>query len=266
MLCAFLLKGPRMRWSSNECLSAAHRTPYLFGGNEMKRLCAIALIALMLTACGNGDGNGTPGDAADTTTPPADTTTPLEDTTSPPVDTGTADTTPPPDIPLPPPDTGSADTADGKTAVVIDTCRLGIECALDCNKEADCEAACTVDAGEAIQVGVGDVLTCYHEECPNGGYQCVWDQCYDSYHLCYFAGKTGDKNCKDIVDCLQGCSDNDCVDTCLQAGNSEDQLDFLKLKQCVKEQCGSEPSEECKKQAELNICGVQYNECLGDIG
>jgi len=244
----------------------------------MKRVIPFVVLTLLAMGCGGDSSTNTP--AEDTATP--DTATPdtaTPDTATP--DTATPDTATPPDVTLPPPsdtvlppppDSASGDTAgaDAEPSGPVTSCRLGLDCALECKND-ECKSGCTADADTSIVDGVTNVMTCQTEQCSsNNDVPCVLDKCYDSFAACYFDGTAGDDetgaDCKDTKNCVEeSCNDDECVDTCLQSATAQAQKDYVKLYFCVHDFCKSNPNlseEDCKKNAEQGICGTQWAFCF----
>lgn len=161
-------------------------------------------------------------------------------------------------------------------AVVIEPpahCRAAFDCVeFACAPtDDDCKAKCLVGADEATTAQINTLKECLDAKCvgDNEG-QCALDKevCYAEFYACWFNGKSGAEgeaiDCKDMEKCIEEtCNGDDaCITGCLEKGDPVAQRDFAILSFCIAEECGLEPTTQCQKLAEENICGTHYGHCL----
>jgi hypothetical protein len=220
-------------------------------GFEMKRL--ILIVVLMMTVgCSGTNDNTTP--TKDTTEPDTtETDTTETDTTE--TDTTEPDTVVPPplDVTLPPPDTATpdADPADTGPSGPAASCRVGLDCALECDDK-ECQDKCLEGMEMSLWENAGAVLVCQEDECSSNDLICMLDKCYSDFAACYFDGKTGENDCLDTRACVEkdDC-DEDCVNGCLQSADAEAQQEYVNLYFCIVDYCA-------------NDAPISEEECLAD--
>ena len=154
------------------------------------------------------------------------------------------------------------------------TCKEGWICVVTCPEgDEECPQECLAELSSMGQELWNAFIDCLDE---NGYFPCFdlpedeqeaclaapWDTCQPFLSAC----ASGDKNCKDIWDCMDTCSpiDDLCPYECLYDGTPEAQAAYFTLLDCVIEQCGDQPSQECFNSALDGSCGSLYNDCIAE--
>jgi hypothetical protein len=151
-------------------------------------------------------------------------------------------------------------------------CKAMWLCILACDGEESCVDMCRAD-GTLVAQGVwGDFSDCLED----GGYfdcealeepelaacqSTAWEACIEFLEECAVGAGT----CADIWLCTDSCDGGDdlCYYNCLYYGTIEDQHQFTDVLDCVKEQCGEVPEQECYNTALGGDCNASYTGCLG---
>lgn len=152
------------------------------------------------------------------------------------------------------------------------TCKEGWICIQTCpDSDSDCVQDCMGEMSPEAQDQWNAFIDCLDE---NGYFECFdlpeedqaaclqppWEICQPFLSEC----ASGEATCKDIWDCMDTCSpiDEMCPYECLYDGTPEAQNAYYSVLDCVVEQCGDQPTQECFNNALEGACGSLYNDCI----
>ena len=92
--------------------------------------------------------------------------------------------------------------------------------------------------------------------------QAPWETCQPFLSEC----ASGEASCKDVWDCMDTCApmDDMCPYECLYDGTPEAQDAYFGVLDCIVEQCGDQPDQECYNNALSGACGGLYNDCIAE--
>lgn len=147
----------------------------------------------------------------------------------------------------------------------VDSCDGMLSCLLDdCNQAMDgsCVQACVQLGSPAAQTLLGELITCWSEECPNlmGEEEdaCVQEACPEQLSAC--AATAGPNLCDAVDRCAMECDDSSCVEACRLDGTVEAQAEQAALEECRSMECTDGEEDGLQLCAEAS-CETQFDAC-----
>ena len=154
------------------------------------------------------------------------------------------------------------------------TCKEAWICFITCPEgDEDCPQECLGEMNLEAQDQWNAFIDCLDE---NGYFDCFdlpedqqdaclqvpWETCQPFLSAC----ASGDKNCKTVWECMDTCApmDDMCPYNCLYDGTPEAQDAYFGVLDCIIEQCGDQPDQECYNNALAGACGSLYNDCIAE--
>ena len=126
----------------------------------------------------------------------------------------------------------------------------------------DCIAQGTPEAQDQIN----DILLCIQDNCSDPGMTeeefgaCQQEFCSGEINACFGIG-TGDDTCEEVIDCLLGCTTQECANECVGQGTPEAQEEAVAGFNCAAESCTEVGSVEEFLACFEESCTEEYNAC-----
>ena len=160
--------------------------------------------------------------------------------------------------------TGMCEAKTGLSCVEINDCLSG------CNpNDQACMQECmnqgTVDAQNQYNAIIQCLIDNGAQQCPSGDAQCqndiILEHCMTEYETCFPAGTL---SCSEVFDCMGACgaADQACLQDCFSQGSTEAQGQYGAIAECVIEQCGEQPTEECVNASQQGACAAVFADCF----
>lgn len=197
-------------------------------------LCALAMLLLLLAACG----------------------------------TNHADE---PDCPAANPACNDDDATGGGPPPGTKSCEWVADCVDACTDTA-CEQACYLEGTDDAQTAFDDWMACIERDCAvDTSPECLRRACSEPTLQCFGSlpgpePTIGDTLCPDLTACARVCADDNdedaCRERCKRTGTVTAQEHFETLDTCLREHCTGEPLESCGPAA----CPGAWRACMGPGG
>lgn len=151
------------------------------------------------------------------------------------------------------------------------TCEEINGCVDNCPEETftACATDCITDGTVIGQEQYGTFVDCAiangFNDCTTGTCQfdVIEQSCSEEYDICLQATK----NCKDLWDCMQNCDSDDtvCQDICQDGVEVKAGVKYMAYINCLIDNCGNPPTQECLKAAQDGACKATYTDCFSTI-
>ena len=123
-----------------------------------------------------------------------------------------------------------------------------------------------ISQGDAEAQGqINDIIACLQENCGEAGTdqefeECQQEFCQGELNACFGIGE-GTDTCEEVVDCLLGCTTQECANACVGEGTPEAQEEAVAGFNCAAENCAEAASVDEFFACFEETCTEEYNAC-----
>jgi thermitase len=147
------------------------------------------------------------------------------------------------------------------------TCKQITACVSGCGQnDSDCQQLCMFQGTSEASTEFIAMEQCFYNNCKNLSgidfQKCTEDKCYDHLVKCLEYPPYGTKTCKEIFNCFDNCSDENCKDKCINDGTKTSKPQFQALRDCVHKKIFDEVSSEILDEI-YEECNQEATQCLG---
>lgn len=150
-------------------------------------------------------------------------------------------------------------TGDGECTEIVECingCGMNQQCAQTCYDNGTAGGQAAFDALQNCGMGA-----CANFQDPAEQSLCILQNCKTEYEGCN--GAFGTKGCMGILQCLQGCQNQQCQMDCVNSGSYDGMVTLMEVQVCLSKNCSNcgQNDSACIQQCAMSKCSAEVTAC-----